>query len=553
MYFLLFFLSFTLPINPTHPAMKNSLRTLYLSCVLCLASNICSAQAEIEWQNTIGGSGDDWLNSVQQTADGGYILGGHSLSNISGDKTENSNGGYDYWIVKTDAAGNIQWQNTIGGNGEDQLFSVQQTVDGGYIIGGFSYSNISGDKTENSNGLSDYWVVKTDAGGNIQWQNTIGGSGWDYLNSILQTADGGYILGGYSNSGISGDKAEDSIGGYDYWLVKTDTTGNIQWQNTIGGTGTDNLFSIQQTADEGFILGGYSGSNISGDKTENTNGVNDYWIVKTDAGGNIQWQNTIGGGSNDFPMSVKQTSDGGYILGGYSASNISGDKTENNWDVSLVTTDCWIVKTDAGGNIQWQNTIGGSGADYLYSIQQTADGGYILCGYSNSNISGDKTENCIGVYDYWVVKTDAEGNILWDNTFGGSYGDAPYSLQQTAEGGYILAGTSNSNASDDKTENCIGSFDYWIVKLTGEHSDIIGSVFADTPLSVYPNPASSSITIAVDKSMIGSTAVITDVTGRKMAAVQLETINSKFETTLFAGGVYFIAIGNRTQKLVIQK
>jgi hypothetical protein len=207
-------------------------------------------------------------------------MGGYSVSNISGDKTENSHGSADYWIVKTDASGNIQWQKTIGGNSDDVLYTIRQTIDGGYILGGLSGSNISGDKTENNKGVLDYWVVKTTASGNIQWQNTIGGSGDDRLFSIQQTTEGGYILGGFSTSSISGDKTENSKGFSDYWIVKADPSGNIQWQKTIGGSSFEELHSIQQTTDGGYILGGYSASNISGDKTENNHGSYDYWIVK---------------------------------------------------------------------------------------------------------------------------------------------------------------------------------------------------------------------------------------------------------------------------------
>jgi hypothetical protein len=430
---------------------------------------------EIEWQNTIGGSNTDYLFSIQQTTDGGYILGGWSSSNISGDKTENGNGGDDYWIVKTDAAGNILWQNTIGGDTTDFLYSVQQTADGGYILGGYSTSNISGDKTENTNGIQDYWIIKTDAIGNIQWQNTIGGGSQDFLNCIKQTADGGYILGGSSNSGISGDKTENSNGLTDYWIIKTNAAGNIQWQNNIGGSGGDFIASVQQTADGGYILGGYSNSGISGDKTETLYGFYDYWIVKTDATGNIQWQNTIGGTNSDMLYSIQQTIDGGYILGGLSNSGISADKSEN----SLGNYDYWIVKTDATGNIQWENTIGGNYDDYLLSIQQTSDGGYILGGRSLSNFSGDKTENCVGGPDYWIVKTDDLGRIQWQNTIGGNSSEEPRSIQQTADGRYILGGYSLSNISGDKTENCLGNNDFWILKLTGNYNLITGKLFAD--------------------------------------------------------------------------
>jgi hypothetical protein len=458
--------------------MKKYLLILFASSLL----PILSIAQVIEWQNTIGGSEWDELASIDQTSDGGYILVGSSLSNISGDKTEACQGLQDYWIVKVNSFGIIQWQNTIGGTAVDLLISVSQTTDGGYILGGCSLSNISGDKTENSignYGYSDYWVIKIDSLGTIQWQNTIGGSDYDYLNSIIQTSDGGYLLGGYSRSNISGDKTENSLGGFDYWIVKIDNVGNIQWQNTIGGSSSDELYSLVQTTDGGFILGGYSYSNISGDKTENLiGGLNhaDYWIVKTDSLGNIQWQNTIGGNHVDKLFSIVQTTGGGYLLGGYSYSNASGDKTEN----SFGSYDYWIVKTDSLGNIQWQNTIGGEAFDELYSIVQTIDGGYILGGMSNSNISGEKTENSNNEGDYWIIKTDSLGNIQWQNTIGGSDTEYLKVISQTSAGSYLLGGYSESNISGDKTENCIGWYDYWIVKITDNYNLIGGKVYIDS-------------------------------------------------------------------------
>ncbi len=517
----------------------------------------------IQWQNTIGGSDEDWLYSIQQTTDGGYILGGFSESNISGDKTENCIGNDDYWIVKTDTAGNIQWQNTIGGSNHDYMQFIQQTADGGYILGGTSGSNISGDKTENSIGGWDYWIVKIDAVGNIQWQNTIGGSNYDWLYSIQQTADGGFIFGGESNSNISGDKTENNIGSFDYWIVKTDPLGNIQWQNTIGGNFSDKLNSIRQTADGGYILGGPSSSSISGDKTENTiggTGAKDYWIVKTDSTGNILWQNTIGGNDEDWLYSIQQTTDGGYILGGSSISNISGDKTENNWDTTLITVDYWIVKTDSSGNIQWQNTIGGGLDDWLTSIQQTADGGYILGGFSNSNISGDKTENSMGGDDYWIVKTDTAGNIQWQSTIGGSNHDSFWSIQQTADGGYILSGHSRSITSGDKTENNVDTIppysnDYWLVKLFPDTITGITQYQNQTSnFQIFPNPTTNEFHLALGETNFqkGDIIRLTDALGNTLftKTVAVPTLNFKLQTLNYAPGIYFVEIITGKEKLV---
>ncbi len=418
----------------------------------------------IEWQNTIGGDMYDWLYSIEQTSDGGYILGGHSESGVFGDKVDSSRGGSDYWIVKLDSFGEIEWQNTIGGDNQDQVYDIKQTLDGGYIVGGYSSSSLSGEKSENYIGINsnpDYWVVKLDSLGEIEWQNTIGGDQQDYLWYVGQTIDGGYILGGLSESELSGDKTEEKIGYSDYWIVKLSSFGEIEWQNTIGGDLDDWLHSMEQTVDGGYILVGTSYSNISGDKTEDCFGFNDYWVVKLDSLGEIEWQNTIGGNLYDEVFSIQQTLDFGYIIGGQSNSDFSGVKNES----CLGYADYWVVKLDSSGEIEWQNTIGGNNWDYFFSVKQTSTGGYIVGGCSYSNISGDKTEDNHGQTDYWIVKLSELGEIEWQNTIGGISLDVFYELEPTNDGGYILAGLSQSGISGDKTEACIGYYDYWVIKL----------------------------------------------------------------------------------------
>jgi hypothetical protein len=445
--------------NPNQKTMKTI--TIVFSIALALSSFLATAQAPLkEWDARFGGSDGDFFFSLQQTTDGGYILGGYSLSGISGDKTQASHGVVDYWIVKTDGNGIKQWDARLGGSSVDGFFSLQQTADGGYILGGYSNSGMSGDKTEESQGDYDYWIIKTDGSGVKEWDAGFGGTKNDVFYSLQQTTDGGYILGGYSLSGISGDKTQANQGANDYWIVKTDGSGVKQWDSRFGGNRNDDLHCIQQTADGGYILGGESYSGISGDKTQANQGLSDYWIVKTDGNGVKQWDAQFGGNDHDRLYSLQQTTDGGYILGGESYSQISGDKTQESQGLS----DYWIVKTDGNGVKQWDARFGGSNEDVCFSLQQTADGGYILGGRSWSGISGDKSQESWGGIDYWIVKTDGNGAKQWDARFGGFNDEYFSSLQQTNDGGYILGGSSYSRITGDKSQASQGALDYWIIK-----------------------------------------------------------------------------------------
>ncbi|MFI5173018.1 MAG: MopE-related protein, partial [Chitinophagales bacterium] len=460
----------------------NKLSTIITANCLLLTANCFSQEPFIQWQNVIGGTGSDLGKSIHQTADGGYIIGGDSYSGIGGDKTEpNVSGGtatLDFWIVKTDAAGNILWQNTIGGTMGDEFVELNMTSDGGYIFGGTSYSGMTGDKTEaNMSGgttTSDFWIIKLDASGNILWQNTIGGAQNETLYSVTQTTDGGYIIGGTSYSGISGDKTEANVSGgtltSDYWIIKLDAAGNIVWQNTIGGTVSDILYDVEQTADAGYIAAGYSYSGISGDKTVvNISGgtvTSDFWILKLNAVGNIEWQRSIGGTGSDFAKDIEQLSDGGYIIGGESTSEISGDKSEPLGG----SYDTWIVRIDASGTIIWENTINGESSDGLNSIRQTADGGFIFSGYTSTSEDGDFAEVALFGGEYGIIKLDASGNILWQSAIGGTSFESHSEAELTADGGYILIGYSSSGIGGDKTEGTVGGIqgDYWMVKLSSD-------------------------------------------------------------------------------------
>jgi len=411
-----------------------------------------------QWDKRYGGTSTDILSSFQETNDGGFILGGYSSSAVSGDKSQPSWGTSDYWIVKLNSLGNLEWEKNFGGNTDEYFYSIQQTSDGGYILGGYSLSGISGDKTQANWGVYDYWIVKTDSLGNKQWDKDLGGIDGDVLLSLQQTSDGGYILGGWSYSGISGDKSQNTWGVADYWIVKTDSLGNKIWDKNFGGIYQDFLYSVQQTSDGGYILGGSSNSGNTGDKTQAGWGDHDYWIVKTDSLGNKIWDKDFGGANYDELISLQQTSDKGYILGGYSNSNISGDKTQNSYGGN----DFWIVKIDSLGNKQWDKDFGGAGEeDEFGNAVQTSDGGYLFAGTSYSFISGTKTENNLGPEQSWVLKTDSSGNVLWDKTIFTTGHEEVGLAIQTKDGCYAFANYDNGAIGGYRTQpnwdtTCIG-------------------------------------------------------------------------------------------------
>ena len=411
----------------------------------------------ITWQKCLGGSGNDIASSIQQTSDSGYIAVGSTGSN-DGDVSGYHNK-YDVWVVKLNSTGMLQWQITLGGSSNDYANSVQQTKDGGYIVAGYSGSN-DGDLSENHGGY-DAWITKLDSAGKIQWEKSFGGTENDYVYAIQQTDDGGYIFAGNSMS-KDGD-VTGNHGSFDYWIVKLDSKGIMQWQKSLGGKGFEEARSIKQTSDGGYIIAGFSVSK-DGDVTGN-HGEQDFWVVKLNSSGNLQWQKSLGGSSKDnkssngedYAYSVQQTKDGGYIVAGYSGSN-DGDATENHGK----NHDFWVVKLNSSGVLQWQKSLGGTLNDAAYSIQQTKDGRYIVAGVTESN-DGD----VIGKHDdgdFWIINLNSEGNINWQKCLGGHGLEEVRSIQQTLDGGYIVAGYTYSNDGDVSGNHSINS-DFWIVKL----------------------------------------------------------------------------------------
>ncbi|MEZ4802704.1 MAG: T9SS type A sorting domain-containing protein [Gelidibacter sp.] len=497
-----------------------------LALIVLFASIKVLAQPSIEWQKSLGGTDFDLVESIKQTTDGGYILCGSSSSS-DGDVISN-HGQRDSWVVKITSSGEIDWQNAIGGTGLDTSNSIEQTIDEGYIVAGSSQSN-DGDVTGN-HGNHDFWVVKFSSTGVINWQKSIGGSGNDIANSVKQTVDGGYIVCGRSQSS-NGDVTVNH-GGYDFWMVKLTDSGVIEWQKSLGGSNDDIATSIGLTNDGGYIITGYSYSH-NGDVT-NQHGESDYWVVKITNMGNIEWQKSLGGSDSDFASDIKQTTDGGYIIAGYSLST-DGDIT-NSSNGSI-----WVVKLSQIGIIEWQKSIGGIGAS-AFSIQQTDDYGFIVAG-KNYMIDGSVLTDNI---DALIVKLSETGSIEWQKPLGGTQEDVASSIQQTNDNGYVVA--IRSASSDGDVLGNHGFEDYWVVKLS---SSLGINDFSNANFILHPNPTTGILNIT-SKFPISKIKIFDNI-GH---TVKLDFNNSIIDISKLKLGIYFMTIediyGNFETKKIIK-
>jgi len=434
-----------------------------------------------------------------------------------------------------------RWERNYGGQDDDYGRSVQQTSDTGYIVAGTTYSFGNFDQV---------YLVKTNASGDTLWTRTYGGAGGDRGESVQQTSDGGYIVAGYTNSFGTGIQV---------YLIKTNATGDTLWTRTYGGASNDYGYFVRQTTDGGYIVAGY---------TFSFGNAYQVYLVKTNATGDTLWSRTYGGTDWDMGYSVQQTSDMGYIVAGYTyffgnfdqvylvKTNASGDTlwtrtyggTGYEWgrDVQQTTDGGYIVvgytssfgnsgqvyliKTNASGDTLWTRTYGGASYDYGYSVRQTTDGGYIVAGYTGSFGNG---------WQVYLVKTNASGDTLWTRTYGGAGDDEGYSVQQTTDTGYIVAGYTTSFGD---------SAQVYLIK-----TDANGNVGVEESrqgdretrrqgerLRATPNPFTSFATLPGHE---GERFSLYDVSGRKVGVFKGDRIGEGL-----APGVYFLKLADRDSK-----
>jgi hypothetical protein len=395
---------------------------------------------QLTFVKTFGGSKNDSAQSITATSDGGYAILGYTQSNDN-DITDKQDESFDYWVLKFNANDQLEWQKTYGGSLDDRGNDIIQTSDGGYAILGYSFST-DGDTTENA-GLQDYWIVKLDATGNISWEKSFGYQGADSGISMIETNDQGFLVIGVLDVTASGGAGNSSRtanrhAGGDYWVLKLNNSGNLEWSRYFGGNFTDTPYGAVQTDDNGFIIAGSSDSedtDISGNI-----GTYDFWVIKVSETGDLIWEKSFGGSQIDEARAISKTGDGNYVIAGDTRSN------DNNISQNKGAADLWLIKISTSGNLIWEETIGGSSFDVARAIKGSQDNSFLLSGSSRSS-DMDVLENN-GQNDAWVLKTDNNGNLLWEITVGGSNIDFSYDVVELINGSVIAIGDTASNDGD---------------------------------------------------------------------------------------------------------
>ena len=393
---------------------------------LVLISFYCigyAAEEILTWDKTFGGNSDDMGFSIIQTENGGYAIAGYAIFPRREKKEDwKSKLGYiilekskrqDFWIIKLDKNGNMEWDETFGEEMTDLARSIIQTKDGGYAIVGSIWTKYVRKQ--------DFWLIKLGENGNKEWEKTFNKDEQDIAYSIIQTKDGGYAIAGGAGKRFWGE--------VNFWITKLDAKGNMEWENNFGGKGWDEIYSIIQIKDGSFIATGCVGSKGKGRV--------DVCVAKLDRRGNLVWIKTFGGSDYDEAHSIIQSEDGGYAVAGFTVSEDTGDR------------DIWVIKLNKEGNKIWDKTLGGTSEDWANSIIQNKNGNYMIAGWTSS-IGAGKT-------DVWIIKLNKRGDLVWDKTFGGSEDDEAHSIIQTEDGGYAVAGWTESKGA--------GNSDVWVIKL----------------------------------------------------------------------------------------
>ena len=512
----------------------------------------------IDNQVVFGGDNSDVSVGMVKMNNGTYLAYGLTeSSSYSGNLTVTNYGMADMYLINFNSDFTINWQKNYGGNYNDAVYDILVTSDGGFIILGTSESGISGNKTTPNYGWQDIWVIKCDANGNKEWEQNYGGI-WPDEAAKIKEIGNYYIIAGTSESGISGNKTSPSKGYRDYWVLKIDHSGNIIWDKSYGGSLTQHLVDVITDENDNIYLAGYSFSNISGDKSQNnfdtTHSTSDIWVVKIDANGDIIWDKSYGDDSDNGNVSFVKK--GNYI---YLAFNILGSATPNSGNITSQTTnntsgsDYLLMKLDTDGNILWDKNYGGDLSEYFIKII-VVNNTIILAGLSDSNISGNKTENSRGGKDIWCVLVNNDGDVIKDKTIGGASNDYFGFIYPLNYNRFFIGINSNSGISGDKTiPNYDNYGDIWIVDVSTTID--LGIKESKTAKILYgPNPTHNQVTFT-NLNQNFSYLTVYDIQGKVIAKnISVKNLNTYQLNLNVKKGIYFAKLtttNNTTQSVKI--
>lgn len=517
--------------------MKKIIQLLLLSF---LPAFLQAQTPSVIWQKYYGGSFNDDGRSICKTRDNNYAVAGSTYS-YDGDIAGMWQGAADVWVTKIHPSGALIWERTIGGPYLDQAYSISSTTDSGYIICGSTNSN-SGDVSGN-HGNGDALVVKLNASGGIVWAKCYGGSNSEEFLAMQPCIEGGFIAVGTtaSNDGdVSGFH-----GGVptDVWVVRLDDTGHILWQKALGGTGEDVGRSLIQTNDSGFIIAGYS-SSANGDVTFNHGGT-DCWLIKLSKTGVVEWQKCLGGTGKDAALSITAAIGGGFIFAGQTSST-DGDVSHFKGGTAT-GGDVWVVHVSDVGDVIWERTFGGSSNEVGNSILRTANGKYIVSGWTNSNdgqVSGKKDTT-----DIWTFQTNDAGILEWQHCMGDDYWEMAHDIIETQDGNVLITGVGYSFGSGSAGSH--GMNDRLVFELGIPPAN--ASTLVKSEISLQPNPSNGTFWVngLPDEPY---EFVVTDLRGR---LVYSQPTPKAYITTPpviqlnVSPGIYFIRIVSNTSVSMI--
>jgi hypothetical protein len=503
---------------------KNYTLALVLSAFLNF-----SAQ-EALWQKDIKSNTQDFLSQVTTTIDGQYLITGSSIHpSVDSGSSQKQNSGYDFHLVKLNQQGEQVWEKYFSGSNHDYLASSVATQEGGNLLAGTSYSGKGLDKKEDSKGGSDLWLIRLNEFGDELWQKTLGTSSDEEARSVIQTTDLGFFVAGNVQNSTKG------YGSKDVLIIKLDRNGKELSQSILGGKGLDEVEKMIPTRDGGALLGIYSRSNLGGSKKTENYGEGDYWIIKLDKNGKTEWEKNYGGKADDHIRTLALTSTG-YLIGGESRSERSGNKTVETTE----GTDLWLISLNERGEEIWQKSYNFGnrdilmGTSVLHSADDKSSKGILLGGYTQA-------EGRIQTEDetFWMLYLNQDGNEQWRKHVKGESRKREERLSDiklNRDGSIILAGTSAEE---------LGKENWKIVKLGDKQLD---RLIEKQDIKIYPNPVSDYAYVEIGFEFKEADIILYDMGGRQLQTLNTKNKVTKIITQNLIQGAYLVTIKTDTNK-----